>query len=83
MPHGGQTRDPSTHNLPNNYCIDVFDCSRYVIFSHRLVKYVIQFIKKYREYVYSVALYKKYLTRFGELIIFEPWRQNYHLSQPS
>ena len=26
----------------------------------------------YREYVYSVAVYQKYLTRLGELIIFEP-----------
>ena len=36
-----------------------------------------------REYVYSVAVYQKYLTRLGELIIFEPWRENYHFSQPS
>ena len=28
-----------------------------------------------REYVYSVAVYQKYLTRLGELIIFEPWRK--------
>ena len=26
----------------------------------------------YREYVYSVAMYQQYLTRLGELIIFEP-----------
>ena len=31
-----------------------------------------------REYVYSVAVYQKYLTRLGELIIFEPWLENYH-----
>ena len=36
-----------------------------------------------REYVHSVAVYQKYLTRLGELIIFEPWRENYHFSQPS
>ena len=30
-----------------------------------------------REYVYSVAVYQKYLTRLGELIIFEPWRVRY------
>ena len=36
-----------------------------------------------REYVHSVAVYQKYLTRLGELIIFEPWRKNYHFSQPS
>ena len=38
--------------------------------------------RPYREYVYSVAIYQKYLTRLGELIIFEPWRENYHFSQP-
>ena len=35
------------------------------------------------EYVYSVAVYQKYLTRLGELIILEPWRENYHFAQPS
>ena len=39
--------------------------------------------QRHREYVYSVAVYQKYLTRLGELIIFEPWRENYHFSQPS
>ena len=37
----------------------------------------------YREYVYSAVVYQKYLTRLRELIIFEPWRENYHFSQPS
>ena len=37
----------------------------------------------YREYVYSVVVYQKYLTRLRELIIFEPWRENYHFSQLS
>ena len=37
----------------------------------------------HREYVYSVAVYQKYLTRLGEFIIFEPWRENYHFSQLS
>ena len=37
----------------------------------------------YREYLYSAAVYQKYLTRLGELIIFEPCRENYHFSQPS
>ena len=37
----------------------------------------------YREYVYSVAVFQKYLTRLGELIIFEPLRENYHFSKPS
>ena len=36
-----------------------------------------------REHVHSVAVYQKYLTRLGELIIFEPWLENYHFSQPS
>ena len=38
---------------------------------------------KNREYVYSVAVYQKYLTRLGELRIFEPLRENYHFSQRS
>ena len=29
----------------------------------------------------SAAVYQKYLTKLGELIIFEPWRENYHVSQ--
>ena len=37
----------------------------------------------HREYVYSAVVYQKYLTRLRELIIFEPWRENYHFSQPS
>ena len=36
-----------------------------------------------REYIYGVVVYQKYQTRLGELIIFEPWRENYHFSQPS
>ena len=36
-----------------------------------------------REFVYSAVVYQKYLTRLRELIIFEPWRENYHFSQPS
>ena len=36
-----------------------------------------------REYVHSAVVYQKYLTRLRELIIFEPWRKNYHFSQPS
>ena len=35
----------------------------------------------YREHIHSVAVYQKYLTRLGELIIFEPWRENYPFSQ--
>ena len=36
-----------------------------------------------REYIDSVVVYEKYVTRLGELIIFKPWRENYHFSQPS
>ena len=36
----------------------------------------------YREYVDSVDVHQKYLIRLGQLIIFEPWRENY-FSQPS
>ena len=59
-------------NLTNSY----FPCNEYTCETFS-VKDV------YREYVYSVAVYKKYLTRFGELIILELWRENYHFSQPS
>ena len=38
-------------------------------------------VRLYREYVYSVVVYQKYLTRLGELIIFEPWGENYHFSK--
>ena len=40
-------------------------------------------LASYREYIYnvSVAVYQKYLTRLGELIIFLPWRGNYYFSQ--
>ena len=36
-----------------------------------------------REYVQSAIVHQKYLTRLGELIIFKPWRENCHFSQPS
>ena len=39
--------------------------------------------RSYREYIYSVAVYQKYLTGLGELIIFEHWGENYHFSQTS
>ena len=45
-----------------------------------LLHNVCNVVSIYREYVYSVAVYQKYLTRLGELIIFEPWRENYHFS---
>ena len=28
---------------------------------------------EYRECIYSVSVYQNYVTRLGELIIFEPW----------
>ena len=40
-------------------------------------------LKDKKPFVNSVAVYQKYLTRLRELIIFEPWRENYHFSQPS
>ena len=47
-------------------------------------KFIVQGNKhRYREYVYSAVVYQKYLTSLRELIIFEPWRENYHFSQPS
>ena len=33
------------------------------------------------EYVYSVAVYQKYLTRLGEMIIFSPTLKGYQFSQ--
>ena len=36
-----------------------------------------------REYVYSAVVNQKYLTGLRDLINFEPWRENYHISQPS
>ena len=41
------------------------------------------YVNKELVYVYSVAVYQKYTTRLRELIVFEPWRENYHFSQPS
>ena len=52
-------------------------------FFFRVVQKQICVVNGYREYVYSVTVYRKYLTRLGEFIFFEPWRENYHLSQPS
>ena len=40
-------------------------------------------VKSYREYVHSAVVYQKYLKKLRELIIFEPWRENYHFSQQS
>ena len=33
--------------------------------------------------IHSAAVYKKYLTGLGEMIIFSPRRENYLFSQPS
>ena len=46
---------------------------------------LISFTKKKTNilYVFSVAVRKKYLTRLGELVIFELLRENYHFSKPS
>ena len=45
--------------------------------------YFLFWLSIYREYVYSAVVYQKYLTRLRELVIFEPWRENSHFSQPS
>ena len=39
-------------------------------------------LKDLMEYVFSVAVYQKYLTRLGERIIFLPRLKNYRFSQP-
>ena len=36
-----------------------------------------------REYVHCVVVNKNYLTKLGELIIAEPWRDIYQFLQPS
>ena len=45
----------------------------------RLSKIVVSNLGRcvYREYIHSVAIYQKYLTRLGEFIIFEPWPKKY------
>ena len=47
---------------------------------HALVNFVENNIPINREYACSVAVYQKYLKRLGELIAFEPWRENFHFS---
>ena len=39
-------------------------------------------VERYIEYVYSVVVYKKYLSRLGEIIVFSPRLENYQFSQP-
>ena len=34
------------------------------------------------EYVHSVVIYQRFLTRLGEMIIFSPRLENYQFSQP-
>ena len=57
----------------------VADILNHLFIEHRQLLSVLYFIQKvqfrhyfHREYVYSVAVYQKYLTRLGELIISEP-----------
>ena len=38
-------------------------------------------VERQIQYVYSVAVYQKYLTRLGEMIIFSPRLENYQFSQ--
>ena len=56
----------------------IFSCIRYFKTDHSQL-----ILTASNKYVYSVAVYQKYLTRLGELIIFESCRENYHFSQPS
>ena len=76
--------------MPNSYVFEAFvedsatfSSVRYFEDASYFVQKVFESNKIYREYVYSVAVYQKYLTRLGESIIFEPWRENYYFSQPS
>ena len=39
-------------------------------------------LKDKKEYLHSVAVYQKYLTRLGEMIILSPRLENYQFSQP-
>ena len=39
-------------------------------------------VERLIECVHSVVVYQKYLTRLREMIIFEPWLENYQFSQP-
>ena len=43
----------------------------------------IKTLKDKTEYLYSVAVYQKYQTRLGEMIISSPRLENYQFSQPS
>ena len=46
-------------------------------------KFIFVGVRKDRiEYVHSVVVYQKYLTRLGEMIIFSPRLENYQFSQP-
>ena len=39
-------------------------------------------VERQIEYVHSAVVYKKYLTRLREMIIFSPRLENYQFSQP-
>ena len=47
-----------------------------------VIRHIVMHIENTRTYI-VLTYNQKYLTRLGELIIFEPWRENYHFSQPS
>ena len=49
------------------------------------VRYIIKLksdVKRYIDYVHSIVVYQKYLTRLEEMIIFSPRLENYQFPQP-
>ena len=68
----GYISTPTHEELDNDF-YEFFRSTRLKDFCHG---------KESIENTYVVfAVYQKYLMRMGELIIFEPWRENYHFSQ--
>ena len=47
-----------------------------------IIKFNKSDVERLIEYVHSVTVYQKYLTRLGEMIIFSPRLENYQFSQP-
>ena len=38
-------------------------------------------VERYIEYIHSIVMYQKYLTQFGEMLIFSPRLENYQFPQ--
>ena len=53
-----------------------------VITTAKPFPYTVKFMFVGLKYVHRVAVYQKYLTRLGEMIIFSPSLENYQFSQP-